>query len=61
MKTLTFEQMEQVNGGSWFSDAWDWICNAAEWVWDHLFVTTWEDALKTYIVTGIGGIINLGF
>lgn len=28
-------EMRQANGGSWLSDA-------AEWVWDHGFVETWH-------------------
>jgi len=46
MKTLSFEQMEQINAGSWISDAWDWICEAAEatweWIQDH-FVVYFQD------------------
>jgi hypothetical protein len=42
MKTLTFEQMEQINAGGWLSDAWNAVCDAVEtaWEWckDHVFI-----------------------
>ena len=39
MKELSFEEMEMIIGGSWLSNAWNWIKGAAEDI--AMFVGSW--------------------
>ena len=34
MKTLSFEQMEQINAGGWLADAWGAVCKFCVDAWD---------------------------
>ncbi len=54
MKELSFEEMEMIIGGSWLSNAWNWIKGAAEDVADYiisLFVTGYENTIHNYFET----------
>jgi hypothetical protein len=33
MKTLSFEQMEQINAGGWLANAWNAVCDVIVDVW----------------------------
>jgi hypothetical protein len=46
MKSLSFDQMAQINGGGWLGDLWDGICSAAAWVWDHIFVEVYNGVIS---------------
>jgi hypothetical protein len=39
VKELTAEEQLQITGGGWLADVWNAICDAAEWLWDHIKVT----------------------
>ncbi|MEI7829323.1 MAG: hypothetical protein WCI31_06120 [Prolixibacteraceae bacterium] len=52
MKELSFEEMEMITGGSWLSDAWNWVQQAATDVAQYivsLFVTGYENTIARYL------------
>ena len=46
VQEMNTQEMSTINGGSWISDAWDAVCDAAEWVWEHAFVRAYNGVIE---------------